>query len=98
MPTTANTHTYLQDALSVGHIQVTHANYCKLTHLHDDLPVGHHHGHSSEQGFEVLRQLLATGVPGVHGDKEAHAWVHGHLCVCMCVCVCVCACARVACV
>eukprot|EP00968_Pinguiococcus_pyrenoidosus_P007308 scaffold486_cov254-Pinguiococcus_pyrenoidosus.AAC.1 len=39
--------------------------------LHDDLEVGHHHGHAAEQRLEVLRQLLPAGVAGVHRDEEA---------------------------
>ena len=44
-------------------------------HLHDDLAVGHHHAHAAEEGLQVLRQLLATGVPRVHGDEDADARV-----------------------
>ena len=39
--------------------------------LHDDLPVGHHHGHAAEERLEVLGQLLPAGVARVHRDEEA---------------------------
>jgi hypothetical protein len=37
--------------------------------LHDDLPVGHHHTHTSEEYFQIFRELLSSGVTGVHGDE-----------------------------
>lgn len=47
--------------------------------LHDDLAVGHHHADPPEQGLQVLRQLHAPRVPGVHGDEQPHAGVQAHL-------------------
>ena len=43
--------------------------------LHDDLTVGHHHGHAAEERLEVLGQLLAAGVAGIHRDEVAHLLV-----------------------
>ena len=39
--------------------------------LHDDLAVGHHHGHAAELRLEVLGQLLAARVARVHRDEVA---------------------------
>ena len=47
-------------------------------HLHDDLSVGNHHSNAAEERLQVLRQLLAPGIAGVHRDEEAHAGVQRH--------------------
>jgi hypothetical protein len=31
---------------------------------------GHHHGHRSEESFEVIRELRASSVSRVHGDVD----------------------------
>jgi len=49
-----------------------------LTHLHDDLAVGHHHGDAPEEHLEVLGQLLPPGIPGVHRDEEADSGIERH--------------------
>ncbi len=55
-------------------------NWCAVrTHLHDDLPVGDHHGDTAEERLEVLRQLLAPSVARVHGDEESHTRVQRHI-------------------
>jgi hypothetical protein len=48
-------------------------------HPHDGLEVRHHHGHAAEERLQVLRQLLAAGVPGVHGDEVPHRRVEAHV-------------------
>ena len=46
-------------------------------HLDDDLSVGHHHTHTSEQYLQVLRQLLPTCIPGVHCYEHSTS-LHQH--------------------
>jgi hypothetical protein len=50
--------------------------------LHNDLTVRLHHGDTTEEYFEVLRELLTSSVTGVHSNevpdvelKETHAFV-----------------------
>lgn len=43
--------------------------------LRSYLSVRNHHGHASELDFQIFRQLLATGVTGVHGYKNAELGV-----------------------
>lgn len=33
--------------------------------------VWHHHGEGPEESLQVVRELSAAGVPGVHGDKDS---------------------------
>ena len=47
--------------------------------LGDERVVRHHHRHGAEEGLQVVRQLRAPGVPGVHGDEHAEAWVQRYL-------------------
>ncbi len=47
---------------------VTHRSQLNLD---DDLSIGHHHCHSSEEHLQVLGQLLSTSVARVHGDEVA---------------------------
>eukprot|EP00982_Pelagococcus_subviridis_P013198 31229-Pelagococcus_subviridis.AAC.10 len=39
--------------------------------LRDEVKVGDHHRHRSDDRLEVIRQLRATGVPGVHRHEHA---------------------------
>mmetsp|Transcript_19505 Transcript_19505/g.56126 ORF Transcript_19505/g.56126 Transcript_19505/m.56126 type:complete len:212 (+) Transcript_19505:6194-6829(+) len=44
-------------------------------HLRDELAIGNHHCDGTEESLEVVRQVAAAGVPGVHGDENANVFV-----------------------
>mmetsp|Transcript_1997 Transcript_1997/g.5250 ORF Transcript_1997/g.5250 Transcript_1997/m.5250 type:complete len:276 (-) Transcript_1997:2227-3054(-) len=43
--------------------------------LGDQLAIGNHHRHGSEQRFEVVGQIATTRVSGIHGDEGGHVLV-----------------------
>ena len=45
----------------------------------DERVVGHHHGNSSEQDFQVVWQFSATRVTRVHGDEHCAGWIKRQL-------------------
>ena len=47
--------------------------------LSDELAVGLGHRQRTEQFLEVIGKVGATGVTGVHGDKDGHVSRHFHL-------------------
>lgn len=44
----------------------------------NNLPVWHHHSYRAELDFQVLRQFLSSGVPGVHCNDECKLWIQAH--------------------
>mmetsp|Transcript_13743 Transcript_13743/g.31845 ORF Transcript_13743/g.31845 Transcript_13743/m.31845 type:complete len:1547 (-) Transcript_13743:4516-9156(-) len=71
-------------AKRVQHVELLRQDHVTLVadrgelHAHDNLAVGHHHGHVTEERLQVLRQLLATSVTGVAGDEDASLGVKRH--------------------
>jgi len=57
--------------------QVIHCGIarCGKECFHDFAAVRHHHADSAELYLEVLGQLLAAGLAGVHGDEVAYSRV-----------------------
>ena len=49
-------------------------------HLHDDLPVRHHHRHATEERLEILWEFLPSRVSWVHRDKVAHLTIQRGRC------------------
>ncbi len=47
--------------------------------LSDQLPVRFGHGQTPEELLEVIGQVGASGVTGVHGDEDGHVRTHLHL-------------------
>lgn len=49
--------------------------------LRDQLTVGFGHGQTPEELLQVIRQVGASGVSGVHGDEDGHVRADLHLLV-----------------
>ena len=62
----AGEHLGLSEALRVEH------------HLSDELAVGARHREAAEQLLEVVGQVGAARVAGVHRDEDRHVWVDLH--------------------
>ena len=49
----------------------------KQGNLGDERVVGHHHGHGSEQGLQVVGQFGAAGIAGIHCDEDGAGLLQG---------------------
>jgi hypothetical protein len=60
---------FVQDIELNGEGLVVGVSHGGQLDLHDNLSIGQHHSHTTEEHFKVLGEFLTSSISGVHGDE-----------------------------